>query len=143
MCHKVQYTSWLETAHAYSLREAAEDSVAGRFDGKPVETGGFVATLTTISESPLSEGLLYTGSDDGLIHVSEDGGGTWTRAAALPGVPERAFINKVEADVHTPGALFALADLKCLGKTLNDRKHVCFHEGGVSIAVLLKNSVRV
>ena len=73
------------------------------------------ATLTTISESPVTEGLLYTGSDDGLIHVSEDAGATWTRAADLPGVPERAFINKVEADVHTSGALFALADAHKVG----------------------------
>ena len=73
------------------------------------------ATLTTISESPVTEGLLYTGSDDGLIHVSEDGGGSWTRASGLPGVPERAFINKVEADVHTSGALFALADAHKVG----------------------------
>ena len=68
------------------------------------------ATLTTISESPLTEGLLYTGSDDGLIHVSTDAGGSWTRAARLPGVPERSFINKVEADLHTSGRVFALAD---------------------------------
>jgi photosystem II stability/assembly factor-like uncharacterized protein len=73
------------------------------------------ATLTTVSESPVTEGLLYTGSDDGLIHVSEDGGATWTRAADLPGVPERSFINKVEADVHTSGALFALADAQKVG----------------------------
>jgi len=68
------------------------------------------ATLTTISESPITEDLLYTGSDDGLIHVSTDGGQTWRRAAPLPGVPERSFINKVEADRHTPGTVFALAD---------------------------------
>ncbi len=73
------------------------------------------ATLTTISESPLAEGHLYTGSDDGLIHVSPDGGQTWTRAAPLPGVPERSFINKIEADLHVPGALFALADAHKLG----------------------------
>jgi photosystem II stability/assembly factor-like uncharacterized protein len=68
------------------------------------------ATLTTISESPVAEGVLYTGSDDGLIHVSEDGGSTWTRATALPGVPERSFINKVEAGLHEEGTVFALAD---------------------------------
>lgn len=73
------------------------------------------STLTTVSESPVTEGLLYTGSDDGLIHVSEDGGSSWNRAAGLPGVPERAFINKVEADVHTSGALFALADAHKVG----------------------------
>jgi photosystem II stability/assembly factor-like uncharacterized protein len=68
------------------------------------------ATLTTIAESPVAEGVLYTGSDDGLIHVSDDGGQTWTRAAALPGVPERSFINKVEASQHDAGTVFALAD---------------------------------
>ena len=69
------------------------------------------ASLSTVSESPVTEGLLYTGSDDGLIHVSEDGGQTWTRAAPLPDVPERSFINKVEADQHTAGTVFALADV--------------------------------
>ena len=73
------------------------------------------ATLTTISESPVTAGLLYTGSDDGLIHVSPDGGQTWTRTAPLPGVPERSFINKVEADQHESGRLFALADAHKVG----------------------------
>jgi hypothetical protein len=43
-CHDDRYDSWLQTAHAYSLREAADDNVAGRFDGQPVESPGFVAT---------------------------------------------------------------------------------------------------
>ncbi|MDH3223822.1 MAG: glycosyl hydrolase [Gemmatimonadota bacterium] len=73
------------------------------------------ATLTTISESPLTEGLLYTGSDDGLIHVSADGGESWRRASPLPGVPERAFMNKVEADLHEAASLFALADAHKVG----------------------------
>ncbi len=73
------------------------------------------ATLTTISESPITEGLLYTGSDDGLIHSSTDGGHSWTRATPLPGVPERSFINKVEADLHSSGTVFALADAHKLG----------------------------
>lgn len=73
------------------------------------------STLTTVSESPLTEGLLYTGSDDGLIHTSPDGGATWSQAAPLPDVPERAFINKVEADQHAAGSVFALADAHKLG----------------------------
>jgi photosystem II stability/assembly factor-like uncharacterized protein len=73
------------------------------------------ATLTTISESPVTQGLLYTGSDDGMIHVSQDEGQSWTRAAPLPGVPERSFINKVEADIHVSGSVFALADAHKVG----------------------------
>lgn len=73
------------------------------------------ATLTAISESPQVEGLLYTGSDDGLIHVSEDGGKNWQQAGPLPGVPERAFINDVEASSHDPNIVFAAADAHKLG----------------------------
>ncbi|HEX9886601.1 MAG TPA: hypothetical protein VGA70_08940 [Longimicrobiales bacterium] len=68
------------------------------------------ATLTAISESPLAEGVLYVGSDDGLIQVSEDGGGAWRRAAPLPGVTELAFLNDVEASLHDANAVFAVAD---------------------------------
>lgn len=73
------------------------------------------ATLTCISESPKLEGLLYTGSDDGLVHVSENGGGKWRKAGKLPGVPERSFINDVEASSHDEGTVFAVADAHKLG----------------------------
>ncbi len=73
------------------------------------------ATLTALSESPLAEGLLYTGSDDGLIHVSEDGGGSWRPAAPLPGAPEGYFVNDLEASQHGAGAVFAVADAHKLG----------------------------
>ena len=53
------------------------------------------ATLTTISESPITEGLLYTGSDDGLLHSSTDGGQSWTRATPHPGVPARSFADSL------------------------------------------------
>ncbi len=73
------------------------------------------ATLTSISESPVAEGRLYTGSDDGLIHATTDGGSNWTRTAPLPGVPERSFINKVVAGEHSATTVFALADAHKLG----------------------------
>ncbi len=68
------------------------------------------ATITGISESPVTAGVIYTGSDDGLIHVTEDGGTNWRLAAPLPGVPERAFINDIEASQHLASTVFAVAD---------------------------------
>ena len=68
------------------------------------------STASAISESPLVEGLLYAGTDDGLIQVSEDGGGTWRRAAALPGVPDLSFLNDVVASLHDADTVFAVAD---------------------------------
>ena len=73
------------------------------------------ATLTSISESPLLEGLLYTGSDDGLVQVSEDGGRIWRKSGPLPKVPERSFINDIEASQHDENTVFALADAHKLG----------------------------
>ncbi|MDA8016708.1 MAG: glycosyl hydrolase [Thermoanaerobaculia bacterium] len=68
------------------------------------------ATLTAISESPLVEGLLYAGTDDGLIQVSEDGGATWRRAGTPQGVPDTAFVNDVVASLHDPNTVFAAYD---------------------------------
>ncbi|TVP43824.1 MAG: glycosyl hydrolase [Mongoliibacter sp.] len=73
------------------------------------------ATLTSISESPLQAGLLYTGSDDGLLHVSEDDGQNWRKSGKLPNVPELTFINHVHASPHDVNTVFAVADGHQLG----------------------------
>jgi photosystem II stability/assembly factor-like uncharacterized protein len=83
------------------------------------------ATLTAISESPLVEGVLYTGSDDGLVHVTVDGGAEWSRAADLPGVPERSFINDVEASQHDTSTVFVVADAHKFG----DYRPLVFRSG--------------
>ncbi|HRW11083.1 MAG TPA: hypothetical protein P5121_38540, partial [Caldilineaceae bacterium] len=68
------------------------------------------ATITTLSESPVVEGLLYVGTDDGLIQVSEDGGTNWRQASALPGFPADSFINGVVASETEADTVFAVAD---------------------------------
>lgn len=67
-------------------------------------------TTTAISESPAAEGVLYVGTDDGLIQVSENGGGDWRRAAGLPGAPDLATVNDLQASLHDGGTVFAVAD---------------------------------
>lgn len=73
------------------------------------------ATLTALSESTLQAGLLYTGSDDGLIHVSEDDGQNWRKSGSLPKVPALTFINNIEASSHDINTVFAAADGHQLG----------------------------
>ncbi|MEO6290610.1 MAG: hypothetical protein ABIO76_11845, partial [Ginsengibacter sp.] len=51
--------------------------------------------LTTLAESPLDENILYAGTDDGLIHVTIDGGKSWTKVDNIPGVPERTYVNEI------------------------------------------------
>ena len=55
-------------------------------------------TLTCIHESPLRFGLLYTGSDDGLIHVSQDGGYTMNNISK--GLPTGLWVSRVSASKH-------------------------------------------
>ena len=66
--------------------------------------------LTSISESPMQEGLIYVGTDDGLIQVTEDGGKTWRAIDKFFGVPEFAFVNDVKADLHDVDTVYAVFD---------------------------------
>ena len=69
-------------------------------------------TITSIGESPKDPNLLYVGTDDGLIQVSEDGGANWRRieVASLPGVPSRAFVNDIRADLFDPNTVYVALD---------------------------------
>ena len=68
------------------------------------------STITTLSESPLVEGLIYAGTDDGLIQVTEDGGATWRKTEKLPGVPDNFFVNKIRASKTDKDTVFAAVD---------------------------------
>lgn len=60
-------------------------------------------TLTTIEESPLKFGLLYVGSDDGLIHISKDGGYTWNKIMDK----ENLWVSGISVSNHAEGTLYA------------------------------------
>ena len=74
------------------------------------EAMSLYSTITHVTESPIAEGLLYVGTDDGLIHVTDDGGANWQAASHLPDVPADAYINDVEASQHDGDTVFAAAD---------------------------------
>ncbi|MEP7252640.1 MAG: hypothetical protein ABI683_09680 [Ginsengibacter sp.] len=63
--------------------------------------------VTTIAESPLDENILYAGTDDGLIHVTTDGGKNWTKIDNIPGVPDRTYINEIIASSHDKNVAYA------------------------------------
>ena len=71
-------------------------------------------TITQLDESPLQEGLIYAGTDDGLIQVTEDGGETWRKieVSSFPGIDDdRAFVNDIKADLHDVNTVYAVIDL--------------------------------
>ncbi|MEL7110590.1 MAG: glycosyl hydrolase [Pseudomonadota bacterium] len=69
-------------------------------------------TITSLGESPLNENLLYVGTDDGTIQVTEDGGTSWRRieVGRLPGVPDTAFVNDIRADLFDEDTVYIALD---------------------------------
>ncbi|MEM0953930.1 MAG: glycosyl hydrolase [Pseudomonadota bacterium] len=67
-------------------------------------------TIVNLSQSPLDDNLIYVGTDDGLIQVTENGGKTWRRIDKLPGVPGRFFVNDIKADLHDPDTVYVVVD---------------------------------
>ena len=74
--------------------------------------------ISTIDESPLRRGLIYVGTDDGLIQVTRDGGATWTKIEKFPGVPDVTYVSRVVASSHDEGTVYATFD----GHRSNDFK---------------------
>ena len=62
-------------------------------------------TIAAISESTLQFGLLYTGSDDGLIHISKDGGATWNKISG--NLPQNRWVSRVVASTHKKERVYA------------------------------------
>ncbi|HEX3679485.1 MAG TPA: hypothetical protein VHU90_07175, partial [Galbitalea sp.] len=66
--------------------------------------GEHYATLTYIAESPYDRNLLWAGSDDGLVHVTRDGGAHWADVTPA-GLPE-GQINAIDVSTHAPGTAY-------------------------------------
>lgn len=67
-------------------------------------------TVTSLTESPLDDGLIYAGTDDGLIQITEDGGKNWRKNERLPGVPGKYFVNDIKADLHDADTVYVCVD---------------------------------
>ncbi len=79
-------------------------------DGYDLRAMSRFGNITSISESPLVEGLIYVGTDDGLIQVTEDGGENWRKIDKIFGVPENFFVNDIKADLHDENTVYAVMD---------------------------------
>ncbi len=66
--------------------------------------------MIALDESPLQEGLLYVGTDDGLIRVSANGGESWSRVESFGGVPEMSLVEDIIASKHDVNVAYATVD---------------------------------
>ncbi len=69
-------------------------------------------TITSLAESPVKQGVIYAGTDDGLIQVTEDSGQSWRKidVGSIPGVPATAFVNDIKADLFNENTVYVALD---------------------------------
>lgn len=76
---------------------------------KNMSTSEF-GNIFALSESPLKQGMLYAGTDDGLIWITEDDGANWTKYTSFTGVPEMTFVNYITPSMHDESTVYACFD---------------------------------
>lgn len=67
-------------------------------------------SIIALSESPLKEGLIYVGTDDGLISVTEDGGKNWRTEDSFKGVPDMSLVEDIITSSHDENVAYAIFD---------------------------------
>jgi len=70
----------------------------------------FYGNLVSLDESPLEEGVLYVGTDDGLVQVTRDGGQNWTRVDQVGKAPKGSYVHDLTADLHRKGVVYCTLD---------------------------------
>ncbi len=95
-------------------KQNQEDSGGLSMDNSGAENH---TTIFTIAESAVDENVIWVGTDDGNVQVTQDGGKTWTNTvASIPGLPKNTWCYHIEASVFDKGTAYAVFD----GHTMND-----------------------
>ena len=74
------------------------------------QSTSFYGNIVALAESPKQEGLIYVGTDDGLIQVTADGGKNWTKYDKFAGVPDMTYVSRLAASHHDEKVVFAAFD---------------------------------
>ena len=61
---------------------------------------------SALAESPKKEGLIYVGTDDGLVQITEDGGRNWRNVEKIGDVPELAYVSRIITSVHDANTVY-------------------------------------
>jgi photosystem II stability/assembly factor-like uncharacterized protein len=104
-----------QTWTAISPDLTRNDPEKERWSGGPItgdNTGvEYYCTIFAVAESPVQAGLIWVGSDDGLVHVTMDGGAHWTDVTkAMPGFPEWGTVSVIEPSPFDAGTAYVVVD---------------------------------
>jgi photosystem II stability/assembly factor-like uncharacterized protein len=66
--------------------------------------------ISAIAESPRKEGLIYVGTDDGLVQVTDNAGANWRKPDRIPGVPANGYIARIRASQHDANTVYVAVE---------------------------------
>jgi hypothetical protein len=103
-------SSWEKVSPDLSSNDPEKQKDSGGVT--PDNTGAEIhCTIYTISESPLKEGLIWIGTDDGLVQLTRDGGRSWTDLTRnIKGLPPESWVTRIEASHFSEGTAYACFD---------------------------------
>ncbi|MBL8218054.1 MAG: glycosyl hydrolase [Bryobacterales bacterium] len=102
--------SWENISGDLTRNDKSKQTSSGGPITKDNTSVEYYGTIFAVAESPVKKGVLWTGSDDGLVHVSEDNGRNW-RNVTPKDMPEWSQINSIEASPHDPASAYIAATM--------------------------------
>ncbi|HZD17783.1 MAG TPA: sialidase, partial [Actinomycetota bacterium] len=107
--------SWEEASPDLTMNDKSKQGISGGLtpDNIGVE---YCCVIYAFDESPVEEGVLWAGTNDGLVHVSRDGGETWTEVTGnLPELPPDGVVRNIDASAHAAGKAYLAVEFHFSG----------------------------
>jgi len=105
-------SSWQVISPDLTRNDKSKQASSGGPITKDNTSVEYYATIFTVIESPVQAGTIWTGSDDGLVQLSRDGGKNWSNVTPPSNImPEWIQINSIDASPHDPGTAYVAATM--------------------------------
>jgi len=107
--------SWEVVSPDLSLNDESKQQFSGGLTGDNIGVE-YANVVYALDESPLKRGLLWAGTNDGQVHVSQDNGANWSNVTAkIPRIPSYGAVRNIEASKHDEGTAYLTVDAHEMG----------------------------
>ncbi len=105
--------TWSVISPDLSRNDKTKQQSSGGPITKDNSSAEFYDLIFTVTESPAQQNVIWAGTDDGLVHITRDGGITWT-SVTPPGMPEWGLVSLIDASWHDGGTAYVAVDARKL-----------------------------
>jgi photosystem II stability/assembly factor-like uncharacterized protein len=105
--------TWTVISPDLSRNDKSKQQSSGGPITKDNSSAEFYDLIFTVTESPAQKNVIWAGTDDGLVHISRDGGNSWA-SVTPPGMPEWGLVSLIDASWHDGGTAYVAADARKL-----------------------------